>query len=117
MVSYDKLYEDVRQMLSEKRFKHSEGVVKRVIEYAQIYGIDIEVAKCTAIAHDIAKELTEEQENEYIKKYNIVLDDVEKENHNLVHAKLGAEICKYEYGFSEDMVNSVKTFFKGIFSR
>ena len=108
MVKYEDLYEDVKHMLSEKRFRHSEGVVKRAIEYAEIYNADIEIVKLTAIAHDIAKELTPEEEKSIIKEYNVFLDDFEKVNHNLVHAKIGAEICKNKYGFTEDMVNSIK---------
>ena len=108
MVKYEDLYKDVKHMLSEKRFKHSEGVVKRAIEYAQIYNIDIETVKLAAIAHDIAKDLTSEEEQKYMEEYNINLDDFEKANHNLVHAKIGAEICKNKYGFTEDMVNSVR---------
>lgn len=108
MVKYEDLYEDVKHMLSEKRFRHSEGVVKRAIEYAEIYNADIEIVKLAAIAHDIAKELTPEEEESIIKEYNVFLDDFEKVNHNLVHAKIGAEICKNKYGFTEDMVNSIK---------
>ena len=108
MVKYEDLYEDVKHMLSEKRFRHSEGVVKRAIEDAEIYNADIEIVKLTAIAHDIAKELTPEEEESIIKEYNVFLDDFEKVNHNLVHAKIGAEICKNKYGFTEDMVNSIK---------
>ena len=54
MVKYEELYVEVKKMLSEKRFKHSEGVVKRAIEYAEIYNVDIETVKLAAIAHDIA---------------------------------------------------------------
>ena len=108
MVKYEDLYEDVKHMLSEKRFRHSEGVVKRAIEYAEIYNADIEIVKLAAIAHDIAKELTPEEEESIIKEYNVFLDDFEKVNHSLVHAKIGAEICKNKYGFTEDMVNSIK---------
>ena len=108
MTNYEELYEDVKNMLSEKRFKHSESVVKRAIEYADIYNVDIEMVKLVAISHDIAKELTEEENQEYISKYNIKLDDIEKANKSLLHAKVGAYICKEKYGFTEDMVNSVK---------
>jgi len=108
MIRYEELYEEVKHMLSERRFIHSEGVVKRAIEYAQIYNVDIETVRIVAIAHDIAKELTPEQERIIINKYNIALDDFERANHNLVHAKVGAEMCRNLYGFTEDMVNSVK---------
>ena len=77
MIKYEKLYEDVKEVLSEKRFSHSERVVKRAIEYAKIYNVDIEMVKLVAISHDIAKELSEEENQEYISKYNIKLDDIE----------------------------------------
>ena len=108
MVDYMTLYNDIKEALSEKRFKHSEGVVNRAIEYAKVYGVDIETVKLVAIAHDIAKELPEEQERAYIAQYNIMLDEIEQISHNLVHAKLGACICKDKYGFTEDMVNAVR---------
>ncbi len=108
MIEYEKLYNDVKNKLSEKRFKHSEGVVKRAVEYAQIYNIDINTVKLTAIAHDIAKELTPEEIKQYIHKYNIVLDDIEKISKQLIHAKIGAYICKNEYNFTDDMVNAIK---------
>ena len=108
MVEYKDLYEDVKKLLSEKRFKHCEGVVKRAIEYAEIYNVDTEVTKLVAIAHDIAKELSEEETNRYLEQYNIELDDIERCNKNLLHAKIGAYICKDKYGFTEDMVNAVR---------
>ena len=108
MIKYEDLHNDVKKKLSEKRFKHSEGVVKRAIEYAQIYNVDIDTVKLVAIAHDIAKELTQDEINQYIRKYNITLDEIEKTNKDLIHAKIGAYICKNEYNFTEDMVNAVK---------
>ncbi len=107
MIQYEKLYEEVKNKLSEKRFKHSEGVVKRAIEFAKVYGADLDTVKLVAIAHDIAKELTNDEIEEYIKKYNIELDEIEKINKSLIHAKIGAVICKNEFGFTDDMVNAV----------
>lgn len=107
MIEYEELYNEVKSKMSEKRFKHSEGVVKRALEYAEIYGIDKDIVKLVAIAHDIAKELSDEENQKIISDYGIVLDDIEKINKNLLHAKLGGYICKEKYGFSEDMANSV----------
>lgn len=108
MIEYDKLYKDVQKMLSEKRFLHSEAVVKRALEYAKIYNVDLNTVKLVAIAHDIAKNLNDVEIDYYLKKYNIELDSIEKKNSNLLHQKIGAYICKNMYGFSEDMVNSVR---------
>ena len=43
MVKYEELYEEIKHMLSEKRFNHCEGVVRRAIEYAEIYNVDVEI--------------------------------------------------------------------------
>jgi len=76
MISYNDLYNEVKNTLSEKRFRHSEGVVKRAIEYAKIYNLDEETVKLVAIAHDLAKEFSEEENQKYIDEYNIELDDI-----------------------------------------
>lgn len=107
MIKYEDLYNDVKILLSEKRLKHSEGVVKRALEYAEIYNEDKEIVKLAAIAHDIAKELSDEENQKYIEAYNIELDEIEKINKNLLHAKIGAYICKNKYNFNDDMVNSI----------
>ena len=108
MIEYEELYGIVKSKLSEERFKHSEGVVKRALEYSEIYNVDREIIKLAAIAHDIAKELTEEEVKYFLNKYNIELDDIEKINKSLLHAKIGASICEKEFGFNNDMVNAVR---------
>lgn len=108
MIKYEELYEIVKEKVLEKRFKHSEYVVKRALEYAEIYNVNKDIVKLCAIAHDIAKNLTKEENRKYIKKYNIRFNRIEKTNPNLWHSKIGAEICKEEYGFTEDMVNAIK---------
>ena len=55
MITYEELYEVVKQSVSEKRFNHVLGVVERAIEYAKIYNVNIEDVKIAAILHDIAK--------------------------------------------------------------
>ena len=108
MISYNELYKDVEKALSPKRFEHSKGVVARAIEYAKTYGVDEEIVKLTAIAHDIAKEVSKEEAEKLLDRYAIELDEIEIKSNNLVHAKLGAVICKEKYGFTSDMVNAVR---------
>ena len=94
--------------LSEKRYNHSLEVMKRCVELAKIYGVDEEKAKLVGLAHDIAKELPEEEAIKIVKKNNIKLDDIEMQNYKLWHAKIGAVICKNEFGFTQDMVQAVE---------
>ncbi len=108
MIEYDVLYKEVKDKLTENRFRHSLGVVKRALEYANIYHIDCKIVQLVAIAHDIAKDLSKEEVTCYLHKYNIELDTIEQLNPNLLHAKIGAAIVKDKYGFTPDMVNAVR---------
>lgn len=104
----DKINNDLRNTLSEKRYKHSLGVMKKAEELAKIYNIDINKAKLVGLAHDIGKELSEEQMLQYVRENNIEIDNVEEVNIGLLHAKIGADICKKKYNFSADMQDAIK---------
>lgn len=99
---------DLKNTLSEKRYKHSLGVMKKAEELALIYGVDVNIAKLTGLAHDIGKEFSDEEMLKYAKENNIEVDSVEKVNVGLLHAKIGADICKKKYNFTIEMQNAIK---------
>ena len=103
-----KIDSDLKNTLSEKRYKHSLGVMKKAEELALIYGVDVNIAKLTGLAHDIGKELTDEEMLNYAKENNIEVDSIEESNVGLLHAKIGADICKRKYNFTEEMQNAIK---------
>lgn len=105
---YDELYEEVKNTLSEKRFNHTLGVIKRAVEYAKIYNVNIKDVEIAALSHDIAKEKSFEESMKKAKELNIQLDEIEIKNFNLLHAKIGAEIIKNKYHFSDDIINAIK---------
>ena len=107
-MEYKEIENDVKSVLSEYRFTHSLGVAKKAIELAKIYGVQEEIAKKVGIAHDIAKEMTDEEMIEYAKANNIRIDEIETVKPSLLHGKIGADIAAKKYGFTEDMVNAIK---------
>ena len=107
-MEYRDIENDVKSILSEYRFKHSLGVLKKAVELAKIYGVDEEVTKKVGIAHDIAKEMTAEEMLEYSRTNNIEVDEIENLKPSLLHGKIGADIATKKYGFTEDMVNAIK---------
>lgn len=107
MVNYEELYKVVKESVSKERFEHILGVVERAIEYSKVYNVNIEDAKIAAILHDIAKEYSIEKSLGILEKYEYKLDEIEKKNPNLLHAKVAAMIAKYEYYMSDDIVNSI----------
>ena len=108
MLSYEEIYEIVKERLSEKRFYHSECVVERCIEYAEIYGVDVKKAKIAGIAHDVAKEIPKEEQIKVAESYGIKLDEIEKMQIPLIHSKLGAEIARKEFGCTDDICEAIK---------
>lgn len=107
-MEYEEIENDVKSVLSEYRFTHSLGVVKKAVELAKIYGVQEETAKKVGIAHDIAKEMTDEEMLEYVKNNNIEIDEIETVKPSLLHGKIGADIAAKKYGFTQDMVNAIK---------
>lgn len=107
-MEYKEIEANVKKILSEYRFTHSVGVAKKAVELAKIYGVDEEIAKKIGIAHDIAKEMTDEEMLEYAKTNNIEIDEIETVKPSLLHGKIGADIAAKKYGFTEDMVNAIK---------
>lgn len=107
-MEYEKIEKAVKEVLSEKRFNHSVGVAKKAEELANRYGEDTNIAKVIGIAHDVAKEMSDEEYFEYVKINNIQINDIEKNNPKLLHAKVGADICKKRFGFNEQMQNAIK---------
>ena len=101
------IQEYIKEHLSEKRYNHSVGVMERAIELAKEYNIDVETCAKIGIAHDIAKEMTEEEKLRYVEQNNIEIDEIEKENTGLLHAKIGKDIAIKKFGFNESMGDAI----------
>ena len=104
----EEMQEYVRQNLSEKRYYHSICVMKKCEELSLHYKQDVEEAKKVGLIHDIAKELSDEEKLSYAQENNIEVDSVEEAHPGLLHGKIGADIAKKKFGFSEKMCQAIK---------
>lgn len=77
------------------------------IELAEVYGEDKEKAAFAGLIHDIAKEISKEEGEIYVKKHNIEVDEIEKSQWGLMHAKLGASIAKERYNIDQDIQKAI----------
>lgn len=103
----EQIQEIIKEHLSEKRYYHSKCVMERSKELAIKYGADVEVAAKIGIAHDVAKEMTEEEKLKYVEENNIEIDETEKINTGLLHAKIGKDISIKKFGFTESMGQAI----------
>ena len=104
----EKLKEDLKQTLSEKRYIHSIGVMEMAMELAKIYNVDVESAQIAGLLHDNAKEMTDEEMLQYVKENNIKVSETEKNSIKLLHGKIGADIAKKKYGVSEEIAKAIE---------
>ncbi len=104
----------VKNTLSEERYYHSKCVMERCEELARKFDYDIEVARKVGIAHDIAKELTPQEKIDYCDKNSIKIDDMEEKNPSLLHGKIGADIAKKQFKFSESMCRAIEAHTTGL---
>lgn len=106
-VELEKVAEELKRILSEKRYIHSLGTMKKAKELAAVYGEDEEKAAFAGLIHDIAKEMSKEKILEYAKNHNIKMDQIEEKQLGLMHAKLGASIAKEKYNVDEEIQNAI----------
>lgn len=96
----------IEKNLSEKRKRHTYGVRDTALELATLYGVDLEKAEIAALFHDMFKEISEKEMNNYVKQLN--LDSKYLNNKNLAHSKVAAIIMAKDYEITdEDILNAV----------
>jgi len=110
----EQIQNEIKNRLSEKRYYHSICVMERCEEIAKKVGVDVETAKKVGISHDIAKELTDEEKIKYCIENNIEIDDMEKKNVSLLHAKIGAHMAEELFGFSGQMSQAIRAHTTGL---
>lgn len=104
---HDESYEKhLERLLKPSRYIHSIGVSKTAVKMARIFGVDEEKAYIAGLLHDCAKNLTQEENEIKCKDLDVVLDEYEKNQPWLIHAKVGAELIKSEFGIDDEEISS-----------
>ena len=99
----------LKGMLSEKRYRHSLGVMETAEEMARRFGVNADKAKLAGLLHDCAKDIDKEEMLVLCKKMGIRLDPVKKEQRSLIHADLGAKLLETEFDITDkEIIDAVK---------
>lgn len=94
-------------MLSEKRAAHVLGCEKEARNLAARWGADEGDAGEAAILHDVTKNKDLNQQLILCEKYDIIADNIERENVKLFHAKTGAAVSKELFGISGEVYDAI----------
>ncbi|MGN1350552.1 MAG: bis(5'-nucleosyl)-tetraphosphatase (symmetrical) YqeK [Anaerovoracaceae bacterium] len=101
-----KLDEYIRERLTEKRYRHTQGVVETAVALAKKHGADVQKAHIAALFHDACKNLDIEEMNALVEQYQI--GEVYIDKPQLAHSKLAAAIIQDRFGVAdEDIVNAI----------
>lgn len=97
------------QDIGEKRFAHSIRVARTAVDLGKKYYLDEEKVFLAGLLHDCGR--LENSENILINadEFGIILDDIASGNPALIHAALGGEIAKLEYGIEDtEILDAIK---------
>ena len=107
MYEVEKIKEDLKCMLSERRYNHSLNVAEVAKELASIYNVNEDKAYIAGLTHDIAKEFSEEENRYYINKYNLSESLLNSEYKKILHAHIGAKYVKDKYNLDDDICKAI----------
>ncbi len=101
--------EKLNHMLPEKRMIHSLNVADCAVKLCEIYDCDKDKAYVAGVVHDCAKYLDKEEVSYYVKKYDILLDEFEKDSLALSHSIIGAYIAEHEFNINDkEIINAIR---------
>lgn len=93
--------------LTEKRLRHTRGVVRTAVQLAHRYGADAVKAEQAALFHDMFRSETVETLNRYVTELG--LDPRYLNDANLSHGKIAAAVMAQDWGINDqDVLNAVK---------
>lgn len=103
-----KLRKAMEKALDDRRYEHTLGVEYTAAALAMCYGASVKNAQIAGLLHDCAKCLSDEKKLSICAKHNIIINDIERRNPALLHAKVGSFLAMEEYGVSDpDVIHAI----------
>ncbi len=107
-VDLKKLTKAMEKSLDNKRFEHTMGVEYTAAALAMRYGVSVQKAQLAGLLHDCAKCLSDEKRLAVCEKHNISVNDIERRNPALLHAKVGSFLAMEEYRVEDfEVINAI----------
>ena len=108
LTNIKKIRRSMEKALDEKRYEHTLGVAYTAAALAMCYGADIRKAQTAGLLHDCAKCMDHHKKIAICKKHKIEINDIERKNPFLLHAKVGSYIAMKKYHIvDEDIIQAI----------
>jgi len=102
----ENIQKDLKNILSGKRFHHSEGVAQTAFYLAKKYGADPDKAFLAGWVHDCAKELSLSEMKSIAMDYHLPVDSVLLSSRALLHGPVGSILAEIKYGITDKQIKS-----------
>lgn len=103
-----KIRKKMEKTLDAKRFEHTLGVAYTASSLAMCYGEDFNKALLAGLLHDCAKCIDNEKKIVICEKHNIPINEVERKNPFLLHAKVGSYLAMKRFNIhDQDVINAI----------
>ena len=100
----EEIRRELARRLSPQRFDHSCKVAEIAVHFARTVGCDERKAEIAGLLHDVAREFTQEQTDEAVKKYSIRLSRYNLSFPPSIHGKVGSLIAEREFGICDEEI-------------
>ena len=107
-LSFDRLQEVSLCLHNKKRVPHVIGCSDTAERLAIKYGADATDAKRAGILHDVTKALNGEEQLNLCDRYAIILDNFERKNPKILHAKTGAAVAERIFGENSAVCDAIR---------
>ncbi|MGI6150619.1 MAG: nicotinate-nucleotide adenylyltransferase [Christensenellales bacterium] len=105
-MTFDEAKDMLHGIISEQRYVHTMLVVQTAELLARQYGENTARARWAALLHDCAKGLSYEESLTMAANFHVALDEVTRNEPDLLHAPLGAVLAKEVFSIDDEQVLS-----------
>ena len=99
----------IKNNLSLNRYNHSISVAITAVNLATYHNENTYDAKIAGLLHDMAKELSIDEQISSIKNYGYILNEHDINNKAIIHGFLGAYMAKDLFNVNDNVYNAIRT--------
>lgn len=104
----EKLRPAALSYLNHRRIPHVLGTEQEAIHLAERWGADVDKARRAALLHDCTKKLSLPEQLAVAERFHVPLDEMERREIKLLHAKTGAGLAEAVFGTDEEITNAIR---------
>jgi len=97
----------MRERLTDDKVSHCVFTAEYLSSFAPSLGIDHDESVTAGLLHDFCRDLSKEEMLEQARYYRLPLSESQMQKPSLLHGPVSAEVCKQEFGVSEDVYQAI----------